>query len=170
MERRLKMDEQTITLTQAELDARVEEAVASATKDLEKKHNAEMYNARKEIKDLKNANLSQEEIEKRVREEQDEAVKTELAELRSFKKQSILGDKLAKEGLPSYFKNDSRLLNADDGDIDKVLKDIKKDYEASLPKGNPHSTVINTGGKPNVSDKDKANAEFGQALKSLVGK
>lgn len=165
------MEDTTITLTQAELDARVEEAVANATKDLEAKHNKDMYALRKENKDLKNANLSQEEIEKRVREEQDEAIKTELAELRSFKKQSILADKLAKEGLPSYFKNDYRLINAEDGDLDKAIKQVKKEYEDSLPKGNPHSTIITTSGnQPQVNDKDKANAEFGQALKELVGR
>ena len=165
------MEDTTITLTQAEFEAKVEEAVANATKDLEKKHNQEMYNARKEIKDLKNANLSQEEIEKRVREEQDEALKSELAELRSYKKQSVLAEKLAKEGLPTYFKNDSRLINADDGDLDKVIKVVKKEYEDSLPKGNPHSTIINTSGRqPVVSDKDQVNAEFSKALQELVGR
>ena len=160
--------EDTITLTQAELDAKVEEAVANATKDLEKKHNAEMYNARKEIKDLKNANLSQDEIREQVKKEQDEALAKELADLRSFKKSSVLGEKLAKENLPSYFKNDNRLLTAEDGDIDKVIKDIKKEYEASLPKGNPHSTIVPTGGNPQVSDENKAKTEFVSALKDLV--
>ena len=166
------MEEETITLTQAELDARVEEAVANATKDLEKKHSQEMYNARKEIKDLKNANLSQEELEKKVREEQDEAIKTELAELRSYKKQTILGEKLAKEGLPSYFKNDSRLITAEDGDLDRVVKDIKKEYEASLPKGTTISSVIQQSGTttPSVgkSDKELANEEMGKFLDNIL--
>ena len=51
------MEDTTITLTQAEFDAKVEEAVANATKDLEAKHNKDMYALRKENKDLKNANL-----------------------------------------------------------------------------------------------------------------
>ena len=167
------MAEETITLTQAELDARVEEAVANATKDLEKKHNTEMYNARKEIKDLKNANLSQEEIERKVREEQDEAIKSELAELRSFKKSTQLTERLAKEGLPSYFKNDSRLLNAKDEDFEKVLKGVKTEYEATLPKGNQHSSVINTGGKPVSGTGDEkviANEKMAEALGKLVGR
>lgn len=168
------MEEQTITLTQAELDARVEEAVANATKDLEKKHNTEMYNARKEIKDLKNANLSQEELEKKVREEQDEAIKSELADLRAFKKGKLLEDKLAKEGLPTYFKNDTRLLNAEDGDFDKVLKSVKAEYESTLPKGNQHSSVIKTGGKGAATggnnDKEAIYGEFASSLQKLVGK
>lgn len=165
------MEENTITLTQEELQTKIDEAISVATQDLVKKHNTEMYNARKEIKELKNANLSQEEIEQRVRQEQDEDIKRELAELRSYKKQSVLGEKLAKEGLPAYFKNDSRLLNAEDGDLDKAIKVVKKEYEDSLPKGSQHSTIVNTNVKqPQISDKDKANAEFGQALKELVGR
>lgn len=165
------MEDTTITLTQAEFDAKVEEAVANATKDLEAKHNKDMYALRKENKDLKNANLSQEEIEKRVREEQDEQIKNELEALRSFKKQTILADRLAKEGLPNYFKNDYRLINAEDGELDKAIKQVKKEYEDSLPKGNPHSTIITTSGnQPQVGNSDKAKAEFGQALKDLVGR
>ena len=165
------MDENTITLTQEELQTKIDEAISVATQDLVKKHNTEMYNARKEIKELKNANLSQEEIEQKVREEQDESLRNELAELRSFKKQSVLADKLAKEGLPAYFKNDYRLLNAEEGDLDKAIKVVKKEYEDSLPKGSQHSTIVNTNVKqPQTSDKDKANAEFGQALKELVGR
>ena len=163
--------EDTITLTQAEFDAKVEEAVKSATDELVKKHNKEMYDSRQEIKKLKDASLSKEELEAKVRQEQDEATQKELTELRAYKKQSILTDKLAKEGLPSYFKNDRRLLDAEDGDLDKVIKTVKKEYDDSLPKGSSHSTVINTGGsQPQISEKDKANAEMGKALTDLVRK
>ena len=165
------MEENTITLTEAELNAKVEDAVANATKDLISKHNTEMYNARKEIKELKNASLSLEERQQQELKEKELALGQELADLRAFKKTTILNEKLAKENLPSYFKNDNRLLTAEDGDIDKVIKDIKKEYEASLPKGSSHSTIITTSGQqPTTNDKDRANAEFGQALKQLVGR
>ena len=166
-------DEKTITLTEAELNAKVEEAVANATKSLEAKHAQDMYNLRKENKDLKNANLTQEEKARIELEEKEKALGQELIELRNFKKATLLGDKLAKENLPSYFKNDSRLLSAEDGELDKVIKDIKKEYEASLPKGNTHSSVVTTnqgGVQPQLSDKDKANLEFGNALKELINK
>ena len=55
------------------------------------------------------------------------SIACELAELRQFKKNAVLSEKLKKEGLPDFFKNDTRLLNAEDGNIDKVIKDIKKD-------------------------------------------
>ena len=130
--------EDTITLTQAELDAKIEEAVKKNTETLEAKHNTDMYNLRQENKKLKDAGKSQEDLMK----EKDEAIAKELAELRGFRKQSIISERLAKEGLPSYFKNDSRLLSAEDGDMDKQIKIIKKEYEETLPKGNTHSTVV----------------------------
>ena len=160
-------DEQTITLTEAELNARVEEAVGKATEELAKKHNKEMYDARQEIKNLKSATKSQEEIKA----EQDAEVQRELEELRSFKKSSLISDRLQKEGLPSYFKNDNRLLTASETDIDKVLKTIKGEYEATLPKGNTHSNVVKTTvstGGTGATEKDIANEKMGIALKEML--
>lgn len=158
--------EDTITLTQAELDAKVEEAVKTATDDLVKKHNKEMYDSRQEIKKLKDATKDQETLKK----EQDEEILKELNDLRAYKKTNVIGERLAKEGLPTYLKNDSRLINAEEGELDKVIKVVKKDYEDSIPKGTQHSTVIKTGGTPPSDDKNKAKEEFGAALKSLIGK
>lgn len=166
------MEENTITLTEAELNAKIEEAVNSKTKDLVSKHNGEMASARKRIKELENSNLSQEEIEARVRKEQDEATQNELAELRSYKKGKVIEERLSKEGLPSYFRNDSRLLNAKDEDFDKAIKDVKKEYEATLPKGNTHSTVVQTytnGAGQEQDATSKANEEMGNALKQIIG-
>lgn len=166
------MEENTITLTETELNAKIEEAVNSKTKDLVSKHNGEMASARKRIKELENSNLSQEEIEARVRKEQDEATQNELAELRSYKKGKVIEERLSKEGLPSYFRNDSRLLNAKDEDFDKAIKDVKKEYEATLQKGNTHSTVVQTYTNGASQEKDattKANEEMGNAIKQIIG-
>ena len=62
-----------------------------------------------------------------------------------------------------------RLNSASDEDFEKVLKEVKKEYEANMPKGSQHSTVVQTStGGPALSEKDQANAAFGQALKELV--
>ena len=160
------MESETITLTQAELDAKVEEAVKSATDELVKKHNKEMYDSRQELKKLKDASKDQETLKR----EHDEEIERELNDLRAFKRTSIIGDKLAKEGLPTYLKNDSRLINAEDGELDKVIKIVKKDYEDSIPRGNAHSNVIPTGGTAPVDNKEDAKVQFGKALKDLVGR
>lgn len=166
------MDEKTITLTEEELNARIEEAVNSKTKDLIAKHNGEMATSRKRIKELESANMSQEDLEKKVREEQDKALQDELTELRSYKKGKVIEERLAKENLPNHFKYDTRLLNATEQDFDKVVKDVKKEYEATLPKGNQISTVVKTGGtaQPSATPTDAANEAFAQVLGSIVGK
>jgi predicted transcriptional regulator len=160
--------EDTITLTQAELDAKVQEAVESATKDIVAKHNNDMAKLRKENTELKNASKTQEQL----KEEQDEAITNELNELRSYKKGKVLEERLAKEGLPTFLKNDTRLLNATDETFDKVLKEVRKEYESVLPKGSQQSTVVqvSNGQQATMTEKDKANMEFGKALKSLIGK
>lgn len=159
--------EDTITLTQAELDAKVQEAVESATKDIVAKHNNDMAKLRKENTELRNASKTQEQL----KEEQDEAITNELNELRSYKKGKVLEERLAKEGLPTFLKNDIRLLNATDETFEKVLKEVRKEYASELPKGSQQSTVVqvSNGQQPTLTDKDKANMEFGKALKSLIG-
>ena len=57
--------------------------------------------------------------------------------------------------------------------VDKVIKDVKKEYEATLPKGATHSTVVATpsgnpqGGNGN-SDKQVAYDKMGNILKDVV--
>ena len=157
---------------QALIDAKVSETRTEVAKEYDGKFAAQRTKHDEEIKKLKDSvGKSAEELAQQRLKEQQEADQKELADLRAFRKTTILGEKLAKENLPSYFKNDNRLLTAEDGDIDKVIKDIKKEYEASLPKGSSHSTIITTSGQqPTTNDKDRANAEFGQALKELVGR
>ena len=168
------MEEQTITLTEAELQAKIDEAVSSATQDLISKHNGEMATMRKENKELKNANLTAEEKARQDLEEQKLATDKELSELRAFKKDTVISQRLAKENLPSYLKNDSRLINAgSDTDFEKALKSVKADYESSLPKGNTHSSVVKTSTttqSPNTDNtQTEAFAKMGEALQEIVG-
>ena len=157
------------------IDAKVNEALEKATT----KHNGEMASLRKrhdeEIKKVKEqANLSAEEIAQQKIKEENEAKDKELSELRAYKKASVLTEKLAKEGLPTYFKNDNRLLSAEDGELDKVIKEVKKEYEQTLPKGATHSTVVQTatqGQTPKSDDKQVAAFEaMGEMLKQTLGK
>ena len=66
-----------------------------------------------------------------------------------------------------------RLLNAEEGDYDKVIKDIKKEYEADRPKGATHSTVVQNAQGSGDKAKDNKQAAFdafGEALKEVVQK
>lgn len=154
------------------IDAKVQQVVAEETA----KHNGQMANMRKKYEDdlkkaKEQAGLTAEQIAQEKIKEQDEAKDRELNELRAFKKSSVISQKLAKEGLPDFLKNDARLLGADDSNIDKVIKDVKKDYEGALPKGATHSTVVQTaqGQKP-TNDKAQVYEAVGEALKQALGK
>ena len=168
--------------TEQELNDLIEQKVQEATDKLQAKHNGEMANQRKRYdEDLRKvkeqANLSAEELAQAKIKEENEAKDKELNELRAYKKSAVLTEKLAKAGLPSYFKNDNRLLSAEDGDIDKVIKDVKKEYEETLPKGATHSTIVPTatpGATPKSTSgdatKDAAFEAMGQALEQALGK
>ena len=163
--------------TDAELQAYVEEQVKARETELKAEYDNKFASQRKkhdeEIAKIKaDAGKSAEELAQQRIKEQQEADAKEFARLKEFEKTTILGEKLAKENLPSFFKNDSRLLNAENGDVDKVIKDIKKEYEASLPRGNQTSTVVKTGGaqQPNATQADAANEAFAQVLGEIVGK
>lgn len=166
--------------TEAELQGIIDNAVSvaleGAKKEYEGKLNSGMASLRKE-NDTKLAKAKSDyeasvdvEAEKKATEKIN-AFMEEYNSLKAFKKSSDLSQRLAKEGLPDYFKNDSRLLNASDENFDKVIKSVKSEYEATLPKGNIHSSVVkaNVGGV-STSSGDEAKAAFGEALKELVGR
>lgn len=161
--------------TEQELQDLIDAKVNEAVDKLNAKHNGEMATMRQkhdaELKKAKEqANLSAEEIAQQKIKEQQEADQKELAELRAYKKSGEISKRLAKEGLPDFFKNDTRLLNAEDGDLDKVVKDIKKEYDSYLPKGATHSTVVpNAQNQPPVDKKQEAYNKMGEALKELTG-
>lgn len=162
--------------TEQELNDLIAAKVQEKADEMTAQHNGAMANMRKKYendlaKAKEQAGKTAEEIAQERIKEQQEADQKELAELRAYKKSGEISKRLAKEGLPDFFKNDTRLLNAEDGTVDKVIKDIKKEYDASLPRGATHSTVVQTsttGGNPQETEKDKAFEKMGEAIKSLI--
>ena len=164
--------------TEEELTSLIKSEIEKATKDLVSKHNGEMATLRTkhdaEIKKAKEqANLTAEELAAQKIKEQQEAQLQELEELRSYKKGKVIEERLTKENLPYHFKYDTRLLNASDEDFDKVVKEVKKEYEATLPKGNQTSTVVRTSGQQPAKGEtatDIANEKFAETLGQIIGK
>lgn len=166
--------------TEQELNDLIAANVQAKVEELTAKHNSDMASQRikyeNDIKKAKEqANMSAEQIAQEKIKEQQEHDAQELAELRQFKKNTVLSEKLKKEGLPDFFKNDTRLLNAEEGNVDKVIKDIKKEYEQYQPKGATHSTVVQTNtnsGNTQASDKEQAKEQayekMGDAIKELI--
>lgn len=161
--------------TESELQTLIADEVKKATEALETKHNGAIASIRKDYdnklqKFKDEQKLSEEERATKLAKEKEEQLNAELNDLRAFKKKSVLEGKLEKEGLPKYFANDNRLLSADDEQLDKVLKDVKKEYEATLPKGSQHSTVVQTqvgGVQVGKTDKDIAYEKASEALADL---
>lgn len=166
--------------TEQELNDLIAAKVQEKADELTAKHNGEMATQRKKYDDdlkkaKEQAGKTAEEIAQEKIKEQQEHDAQELAELRTFKKNTVLSEKLKKEGLPDFFKNDTRLLNAEEGNVDKVIKDIKKEYEQYQPKGATHSTVVQTNttsGNTQASDKEQAKEQayekMGDAIKELI--
>ena len=71
----------------------------------------------------------------------------ELATLRSYKKQVDLTKKLTEAGIPSFFVNDTRLLNAEEDKVPEVIKTIKAELTSVLPKGATFTTNVVGSGK-----------------------
>lgn len=169
-----------LTLTEEELQKKIDEAVKKATEEttatLVKKHNEEMAQQRIKAKDdqekaiakaVENANLTAEEKAKKEIEEQRKAEQQELAQLRLEKKINDRAKKLSENDLPDFFKNDTRLLEAEDDKVDEVIKTIKEEYSKVLPKGATVSTnVVNTGN----SGKTKEQQELDRVRKLGLGK
>ena len=165
--------------TEQELNDLISAKVKEATDQLEAKHNGAMATMRQKYDaDLKKAkeqaSLTAEELAQQRIKEQQEADQKELADLRAYKKTNELSQKLEKAGLPQHFKYDTRLLTAEDGALDKTIADVKKEYDATLPKGATHSTVVPTGqaqsGNQQGGDKTQIFESVGQVLKDALGK
>lgn len=163
--------------TEQELEELINARVKEESDKLVSQHNGQMATIRKKYEDevrkaKEQANMTAEQIAEQKIKEQQEADLKELNDLRAYKKSSEISQRLAKEKLPDFLKNDTRLLNADEGTLDKVIKDVKKDYEASIPSGATHSTIVqtSTGGNPQEkSSKERIYEEAGNQLKESLG-
>ena len=162
--------------TEDELQSMIDDAVSKATENLTAKHNSDMASMRKKheselAKAKEQANMSAEEIAKQKLQEQQEANEKELNELRSYKKEHIISEKLEKANLPQHYKYDVRILNAEAGDYDKIIKDFAKEHAENMPKGSPRSTIVSVAsGQPKASGDEKSVAfsEMGDFLKNAV--
>lgn len=152
----------------AEIEKAKQEAVAKALAEkeveLKKQHDSEMAQMRikaksdqeiavKKAKD--EATLSAEELARKELEEKTQEQANEIAELRAYKKQGELTKKLVDNNLPTFFVNDSRLLNSTNENVDDVIKTIKEEYKKSLPNnGATITTNVIGSGSDNKEDNE----------------
>lgn len=165
-ERKVKMvdltEEQKAEVEKAKQEA-IAKAVADKEAELKKKHDEEMANLRIKSKQEKeeavkkaeqDAKLTAEEKAKKELEEQQKAEHDELIALRQEKKLNERAKKLVEAGVPEMFKNDSRLINAEDDKVEEVIKTINEEWKKLAPNGaNTNTNVM--GGGSNTDNKDK---------------
>ena len=153
-------------ITEEEMQKRIDEAVAKREADLKKQHDADFAEARKRAKEeqdraiekaVAESKLTAEQKAQKDFEEKQKAQEQELNELRAYKKSGELEKKLVEKGLPTFFKNDSRLINAKDEEVESVISTIEADYKATLPtqEGARVSTNLG-GGKPSSEEEELA--------------
>ena len=153
-------EEEKAKLEQEKQEA-IAKAVAEREAELAKKHNEEMANLRIRAKNEKdeavrkaeeNAKLTAEEKAKKEIEEQQKREHEELEQLRLENKIRQRTEMLEKAGVPSVFKNDSRLINAADEDVENVIKTIADEWGKVSPKGATTSTNVGGGNPKGAND------------------
>lgn len=117
------------TVSVEEFEALKTKLVEYETSFKEKVNQASKAEREKFEKQLAKAKLSAEEQVKVEQEEKWNAIQAELTTLKTEKKQFTIKNHLTETGLPPFFANDSRLVNAEIADIPSVVKAIKKEYE-----------------------------------------
>ena len=160
-----------IELTEEELQAKINEAVAKKEEEMRSNHNRDMATQRKKadeeiqkaiLKATEDAKLTAEEKAKKDAEEELNNLRKQNAELEAFKQKAKITEGLAKNNLPTFLVNDARLVNAKtDEELAKCIEEVKKDYSSSLPNGaNVNTNVNNTSGKDNKSEQEKENESY----------
>ena len=133
------------------LQEQIDEAVAKNNAEWEAKFQAKVNEIAKSTREryAKEAEREKMTAEEKVKADYEDKI-TSLTEELGKKTKEIkdrkINEAILSNELPSYYKNDIRLINADDENFDKVIKDIKaehNDYLKTLLQQNVKSTSPN---------------------------
>ena len=130
------------------LQEQIDEAVAKTNAEWEAKFQAKVNEIAKSTREryAKEAEREKMTAEEKVKADYEDKITTlteELGKKTKEIKDRKINEAILSNELPSYYKNDIRLLNADDANFDKVIKDIKaehNDYLKTLLQQNVKST------------------------------
>lgn len=133
------------------LQEQIDEAVAKTNAEWEAKFQAKVNEIAKSTREryAKEAEREKMTAEEKVKADYEDKITTlteELGKKTKEIKDRKINEAILSNELPSYYKNDIRLLNADDENFDKVIKDIKtehNDYLKTLLQQNVKSTSPN---------------------------
>ena len=130
------------------LQEQIDEAVAKTNAEWEARFQAKVNEIAKSTREryAKEAEREKMTAEEKVKADYEDKITTlteELGKKTKEIKDRKINEAILSNELPSYYKNDIRLLNADDENFDKVIKDIKaehNDYLKTLLQQNVKST------------------------------
>ena len=133
------------------LQEQIDEAVAKTNAEWEAKFQAKVNEIAKSTREryAKEAEREKMTAEEKVKADYEDKITTlteELGKKTKEIKDRKINEAILSNELPSYYKNDIRLINADDENFDKVIKDIKaehNDYLKTLLQQNVKSTSPN---------------------------
>lgn len=133
------------------LQEQIDEAVAKNNAEWEAKFQAKVNEIAKSTREryAKEAEREKMTAEEKVKADYEDKITTlteELGKKTKEIKDRKINEAILSNELPSYYKNDIRLINADDENFDKVIKDIKaehNDYLKTLLQQNVKSTSPN---------------------------
>ena len=133
------------------LQEQIDEAVAKNNAEWEEKFQAKVNEIAKSTREryAKEAEREKMTAEEKVKADYEDKITTlteELGKKTKEIKDRKINEAILSNELPSYYKNDIRLINADDENFDKVIKDIKaehNDYLKTLLQQNVKSTSPN---------------------------
>lgn len=154
------------------LQEQIDEAVAKTNAEWEAKFQAKVNEIAKSTREryAKEAEREKMTAEEKVKADYEDKI-TNLTEELGKKNKEIkdrkINEAILSNELPSYYKNDIRLLNADDENFDKVIKDIKSehnDYLKTILQQNVKST------SPNVQrDNENTSKDTREKVLAKVG-
>ena len=133
------------------LQEQIDEAIAKTNAEWEAKFQAKVNEIAKSTREryAKEAEREKMTAEEKVKADYEDKITTlteELGKKTKEIKDRKINEAILSNELPSYYKNDIRLINADDENFDKVIKDIKaehNDYLKTLLQQNVKSTSPN---------------------------
>ena len=157
------------------VEERVNEAVAKLNAEWQQKWDNELTTTKnataKSVREAEEKKFAREKltVEERAKAEWEEKynnLATEAEELRKYRKTTTLKEKLSGAKLPQRYLYDVRLVNAEDGKEDAIIKDLAKEHEAEIAqysKSNQNST------EPFKSGNQKQDNEILENLKKKAG-
>ena len=162
-------NEQTQPKQELTIEEQIAQAVEKTNAEWEAKFNAKVNEIAKSTREryAKEAEKEKMSAEERAKVEYEERINTLTEELNAHKteiKTRKINEAILQNELPQYYKNDVRLINADETNFDKIVKSIKAEHNEYL------KSVLKTGVKSTAPESSGTQTSDNSLQKSILAK